>query len=107
METLVVRNDEAVGSIPTSSTIFSSTYRRSANHACHTLSQYSSQGLPKVCLKQLRSSTLASLKPHRPATNNIALSDFASTKPTANGDTLKMSLDKSEGPALTFDLPQD
>jgi hypothetical protein len=54
METLVVRNDEAVGSIPTSSTIFSYTYGRPANHACHTLSQYSNQGLPKVCLKHLR-----------------------------------------------------
>jgi hypothetical protein len=54
METLVVRNDDAVGSIPTSYTIFSYTYRRSANRVCHTLSQYPNQALPNVCLKQLR-----------------------------------------------------
>jgi len=35
----VVRNDEAVGSIPTSSTIFPITYEPSAVHPCHTLSQ--------------------------------------------------------------------
>ena len=35
----VVRNDEAVGSIPTSSTKFSITYKSSAVQPCHTLSQ--------------------------------------------------------------------
>ena len=34
----VVRNDEAVGSIPTSSTIFSITCRHPDSRACHTLS---------------------------------------------------------------------
>ena len=35
----IVRNDEVVGSIPTSSTIFSSTYKPSVVQSCHTLSQ--------------------------------------------------------------------
>ncbi len=35
----IVRNDEVVGSIPTSSTIFSITCRRSDLRVCHTLSQ--------------------------------------------------------------------
>jgi hypothetical protein len=35
----VVRNDEAVGSIPTSSTIFPITYEPSLVQPCHTLSQ--------------------------------------------------------------------
>ncbi len=34
----IVRNDEVVGSIPTSSTIFSTTCKRTKTQSCHTLS---------------------------------------------------------------------
>jgi len=47
MAVLIVRNDEVVGSIPTSSTIFSSTYKPSVVQSCHTLSQ--KIGLAGVC----------------------------------------------------------
>ena len=36
----MVRNDEVVGSIPTSSTIFSTTYKRPQTKSCHSLSQF-------------------------------------------------------------------
>src|ERR1700720_1542735 len=45
----IVRNDEVVGSIPTSSTIFSITYRPAKDQFCPTLSQ-KKFSLPRVCL---------------------------------------------------------
>ena len=38
MAALIVRNDEVVGSSPTSSTIFSTTCKHSVSQSCHTLS---------------------------------------------------------------------
>jgi hypothetical protein len=51
MVALVVRNDEAVGSIPTSSTKDSVTYKPSTTKSCPTLSQKS--GPPECCCLKL------------------------------------------------------
>jgi len=48
MADIVVRNDEVVGSIPTSSTMFSSTCKHSGSQSCHTLSHKSEPARPGV-----------------------------------------------------------
>jgi len=49
MADAIVRNDEVVGSIPTSSTKFSSTYNAVLVQSCHTLSQkFRLSGLPEL-----------------------------------------------------------
>jgi hypothetical protein len=48
----IVRNDEVVGSIPTSSTNFSITCSHSSTESCPNLSQKIHACLARVCLKK-------------------------------------------------------
>ena len=118
----IVRNDEVVGSIPTSSTKFSSTCKPSIVQPCHTLSQKIWLGARGVRLKQtsrsarsagrlidatLLSGVLAGIDFAGSRADDATSESMSKTVSESNSEVVVATLDAAKAYQLSSAIPQN